>query len=354
LESAPARVSGLLAGTLDWRLLIELAAAHGMLPLLSRALPAESPAAARTEIQSKAAALAIRSLRMAAELTGLFAALESAAVSAVAFKGPALSHLAYGDLALRTFNDLDVFVPRSQLPAALDVLAARGYAKKSEAWNAGFSGACEVVLQRPDSLCEVDLHWRFSPPYFLAFDAPRAAARAIEIRDGGFAVRALRPEDHLLYLCIHAAREGWSHVRFPCDVAGLAARRALDWEDLVSEARRTGCLRVLSVGLDLARRLCQAPIPAEILPAIRLDSAGSRLAAAAQSALVRQAAGGALVHLRAFESWSARARYVALRSIQPNQLDAEWVRLPARFSGAYYLVRPCRLAWTALGRVARR
>jgi hypothetical protein len=24
--------------------------------------------------------------------------------------------------------------------------------------------------------------------------------------------------DHLLYLCIHAAREGWPLARFPCDL----------------------------------------------------------------------------------------------------------------------------------------
>ena len=35
------------------------------------------------------------------------------------------------------------------------------------------------------------------------------------------------------------------------------------------------------------------------------------------------------------------------RALQPNQKDAEWVRLPQRLSPAYYIIRPLRLACAA-------
>jgi hypothetical protein len=358
-ESTRARISRLLAGPLDWPLLVELAGSHGLVPLLSRALAKQASCPASAEIRAQAAAHAMRSLRMAGELARILKAIEAAGVTAIAFKGPTLAYLAYGDLALRSFSDLDIFVPRAQLPIALDLLAADGYARKTAAWDIGFSGACEIALQHRDSRCEVDLHWLFSPPYFLPFDSVRAMDRSIVLRAGGLTARTLCPGDHLIYLCIHAAREGWPLARIPCDLAGIVARCDLDWDDLVRQAERTGCWRALAAGLDLAHGLCQAPIPPEVLRSVKQDRAVSRISAQAQLGLSRQASdpawtpGGALLHLRTLESWRAKARYLWRRALQPNQLDAEWILLPQGLSAAYYVVRPLRVVCTALRRLVR-
>ena len=53
------------------------------------------------------------------------------------------------------------------------------------------------------------------------------------------------------------------------------------------------------------------------------------------------------------ESWRAKAHYLWRRALQPNQKDAEWVRLLQRLSAAYYVVRPLRLAWTTFRRLVR-
>jgi hypothetical protein len=358
-EAAHARISKLLTAPLDWPLLVELAITHGMLSLLARALAEQAPGPAHAEIRDRAAAFSMRSLRMAGELAQILKAMQAAGVPAIAFKGSTLAYLAYGDLALRTFNDLDIFVPRAQLPAALDLLAADGYARKTAAWDIGFSGACEIALQRRDPVCEVDLHWLFSPPYFLPFDPVRAMVRSIVLRAGGLVARTLCPEDHLLYICIRAARGGWDQAQFPCDLAGIVARCPLDWDDLVHQAERTGCWRALAAGLDLAHELCQAPTPPEVLRRVKQDRAVSRISAQAQLGLSRQAsdpaavAGGAFLHLRTLETWWAKARYLWRRALQPNQLDAEWILLPKRLAAAYYVVRPLRVACTALRRLVR-
>jgi len=358
-ERARTRVSSLLAGPLDWPFLAELAESQGMLPLLSRALAGQASGPLHADIRAKAAAMAMRSLSMAGELARILAAMQAAGVTAIAFKGLVLAHLAYGDLALRSFADLDIFVPRPQLRTALDLLAADGYGKITPAWDIRFSGACEIALRRRDPDCDVDLHWLFSPPYFLPFDPVRATERSTALRAGGLIARTLRPEDHLLYLCIHAALEGWGLVRFPCDIAGILSRCALDWDDLVREARRTGCWRALALGLDLAHELCEAPVPPDVLQSVKLDRAVSELSARARPWIgcdVRdsaQAVGGARFHLKLMETPRAKARYIWRRAIQPNQLDAEWVLLPPGLSAAYYAVRPLRLACTALRRPAR-
>src|ERR1035437_4010395 len=59
-ESTRARISRLLAGPLDWPLLVELAGSHGLVPLLSRALAGQAPCPAHAEIRAQAAAHAMR------------------------------------------------------------------------------------------------------------------------------------------------------------------------------------------------------------------------------------------------------------------------------------------------------
>ncbi len=366
LESARRRVSELSAGPLDWPLLFELADQQGLLPLLSRALGGEGlnqpddPARARVlaKIRAVTASKAARSLWMAGELTRIWRNLESAGITAVAFKGPALAHLAYGNVTLRDSTDIDLFVPREQLGRALDLLAVDGHRKRSEAWDTGFSGACEITLQRAGLDWALDLHWRFTPPYFLSFDSGRAVERSIVTGSAGFAVRTLCPEDHLLYLSIHGARKGWERVRLACDIAALVARCPLDWDDVERQAERTRCRRALGMAVILAHDLCGAPAPRDFVERARrvravrelAAEAGRRIGSATHLAGER---GGARFHLRAMESARMKARYIWRRALQPNQLDAEWIPLPRGLSAAYYAVRPVRLACTALRRVFR-
>jgi hypothetical protein len=364
-EEARRRVAELSALPLDWPWLFELADHQGLLPLLSRAL-GQTPSCAvshspvRSQVLSRIRAVtaskAARSLWMAGELTRLGRMLESAGIQAVAFKGPALAHLAYGNVTLRDSTDLDLFVPREHLNAALDLLAGDGYRKRSVAWDTGFSGACEVALQRDDLDWALDLHWRFTPPYFLSFDSARAAARSIVTGSAGFSVRTLCPEDHLLYLSIHGARKGWERVRLVCDIAALLARCPLDWDGLERQAERARCRRALAVAVILAHGLCGAPAPQGFLDRARLDRAVPQLAAEANRRIgshVAQERSNAPFHLLAMESLRSKAGYLWRRALQPNQLDAEWIQLPRGLSAAYYIVRPVRLASTALRRLGR-
>ena len=66
-----------------------------------------------------------------------------------------------------------------------------------------------------------------------------------------------------------------------------------------------------------------------------------------------QAVVGAPFFLDMLEAVTAKVRYLWRRALQPNQKDAEWLRLPQRLSAAYYIIRPLRLACAALGRLRR-
>jgi hypothetical protein len=75
---------------------------------------------------------------MAAELSRILRTLEAGGVTALAFKGPTLALLAYGNLALRDSADLDFLVPHHQLASAIEIPSADGYYKKSPRFHVDY------------------------------------------------------------------------------------------------------------------------------------------------------------------------------------------------------------------------
>jgi hypothetical protein len=356
------RFSKLLSPPLNWPMLVELADREGMLPLLSRILsqcqPDKIAPAILSDVRSRAAAKAMRSLSMAGELSRILRRFEAAGLTALAFKGPTLAVLAYGNLALRDSADLDILVPRGQVASAIEILSADGYGKQSPRFNAGLAGDNEVTLRRPDSGSEVDLHWEFSPPYFPPFDSDRAAGRSIMVSTNGLVARTLCREDLLLYLSIHGARNCWP-LKSICDVAFLIRNSPIDWADVAREADRARCWRPVAVGLELAATLFQAPIPPDVWQRVQHDPIACRVSAHVLSNLNRGvtsddgAPSGALLHLRMIEGGSGKLRYLWRRAFQPNQYDVDYFHLPQRISAAYYVFRPFRVACDALRRIHR-
>jgi hypothetical protein len=360
-SDATSRVSEALARPVDWPLLLDLADGHGMLPLLSRAVSQCTapviPPAHLADLRARAAAKAMRSLYMTGELARVLRALDSAGLAPITFKGPTLAWLAYGNFGLRDSADLDIYVPRAQVAAAVEILAPEGYQRKSPGCFVWLRGECEMALDRRSPDCEIDLHWLFSPRYFLEFDARRAAERSILLRAPGLTARTLCPEDLLLFLAVHSGRECWMLVRSICDVAALVRNCPLDWDDVVREAGRGRCWRALAVGLRLAAGLFDAPVPPEILDRARRDETAARIAARVEATLYAQPAnysgapGGALLQLGMLETALDKLRYLWRRSVHPNHFDADFVPLPERLAAGYYFIRPLRVASVALSRL---
>jgi Uncharacterised nucleotidyltransferase len=361
VAQAPGRLGEILKVT-NQRL-VDQCNGQGMLPLLSRALDVAGPMVLPPEllagIREKAARKTLRSLIMAAELTHLMQSFENAGVAAIAFKGPTLGYLAYGDAALRDSADLDIYIPRQQLRTALTLLAADGYDQNSPGVTTSLPGACEVALRRRNPECEIDLHWQFSPPYFVQFDGARAIERSVIVKASGLVARTLCPEDLLIYLCIHAARECWT-FRSICDLGALLWNQAIDWDDLLRETGRARCWRMVAVGLRLAVGIVDAPLPPNVRSEVDRDpivrAIADRLAANLTFDVTDYggAPGGALLHLKMLETLALKASYLWRRALQPNQLDAGFIHLPASLSAAYYLIRPLRVACRALGRLRSR
>jgi hypothetical protein len=276
-----------------------------------------------------------------------------------------LAACAYGNLALRQFNDLDILLCKQDVPKAKELLIAEGYHLPFRL-NAAQEGAYLQSLGQLPFVREdgsfVELHSGLTPRDFsFRLHAESLSERLVPVFVGGKQVLTLSPEDLLLILCVHGAKHVWACLGWICDVAELIySHHAMDWARVLDQARMLRSERMLFLGLFLASVLLGATLPAPILQRALADPWIKPLAAQVCEQLFRRdghlceadGLGQALFHVRVRESWLDGVRYCLSLAVAPTLADWTLLRLPRCLSAAYYLLRAIRLAakYTLSGR----
>lgn len=366
------RIASLAAAESDWPGAVRAARDHGVGPLLHRALeqvcPDAVPDGVRADLRACFQASRYRSAAMLRELLRVTSMLEGHGIPAMAFKGPALAARAYGDVALRQPTDLDILVHSAAFEASLDLLRRNGY-EHGQADNGRTSGYARdgdhaVLLIPAGGPAPIDLHRKLFPTSFVGIlDIERTWRRHAWLDLCGTRVRCLRAEDELVYLCMHGSKSWWHRLSWVCDVAEtLQSHRDLDWDDVVSVARRARASRMLWLGLLLAREMLSAPVPDEVLSPTRVDRSIRELATRVGNGLVLGAwtRHDDLARVRFHQALADGPRermrhlfHVARHYAQPNELDRAVLPLPRALHPLYYGVRALRLTSRYGSRLAR-
>jgi hypothetical protein len=296
-----------------------------------------------------------RNLFLTGELVKLLDCFASEGVDVIPFKGPVLALLAYGDLGLRQFGDLDIVIRKQDFSRVKGLLINRGFKPKP-----ALNSAQEAALLRFDCAYNfenqqgviLDVHWGFIERHFsIAMDVNRLWDQLQPITIGDRRFMTLAPEDLILILCLHGFTHLWERLGWISDIAGLIdVRKDLDWQAVLQNANKLGLRRILLLGLLLAADLLDAQVPAEIRQAAREDSVVEGVAHQVQEQLFidrdapRGLVRGAILDLRMRERHRDRIRSCLRLILTPRSYDWMSVSLPESLFFLYYLVRPVRLA----------
>jgi hypothetical protein len=341
---------------LDWTAFEALARRHGVLALVAkrlegrRALAIESIA---TKIATSGVANRLRNQYLTERLLALLKQFGDASIPVLIIKGPVLAKLAYGDIGLRSFSDLDLLIRPGDIRAAARLLELSGLASENycdEAMDAGFFCAVEANFRTPDGTMRIDLHWRLSPSYYgFGPEGDELWERAKDERLADSPVRTLSGEDHLLYLAVHASRHGWPVLSQVCDIAHLVSRADLNWTAVLERALRTGSHRMLAVGLLLARELCALELPQAAIERVVSHRRAFQNAQLLSSRIARRmflpesSLRCWLDSIRLIENSNDRVHYIISSSVRPTLADWQWLQLPPWLYPAYYIVRTLRV-----------
>lgn len=360
-DEITARIRSLVQSKPDWDALLRLAERHRVVPLLFRQLQAACPATAvppaiLARLQNHFYLSALRNDRLSRELCEILKLFSQQRIPVIPYKGPALALSLYGDLALRQFGDLDLLIHRADVPQASELLHSIGYRKQHQltrAQEAAFQRSeCEHLFYRDHSeQLYLDLHWEFVPRYFsLKLDPEIFWPRLEETDFEGLSILSFKPEDLLLILCVHAAKESWERLVWLCDIRELVnAHPHLNWQQLIEQASAVGALRILLVSLALAHDLLATTLPPEIAQAIESDRTVQTLTTQLKQQLLQETAGPAgisrfLLPGRVLERWRDRLSFHLRLALTPSPEDWAFVPLPDHLLPLYFLIRPLRLA----------
>jgi len=243
---------------MDWQALLELASAHGVLLLVYHLFietNVEMPSFFTAAVQKSRDAAEM----YAAELESLLKQFAERGIEVLPLKGPVLAGALYGDVTMRSYNDLDLLVPRGNFRCAEVLLLDIGFVARpgDEEYHGRFLR--EGVM--------VELHFGFgTPPFFPAdsfpFDANAVWSRARSETFRGLPIRVMSDDDLVLFLCLHGLKHGFSRLIWIMDIArALGRMRHCSAEELAQSARRQGLELALLIGCEMVRETLPQRLP---------------------------------------------------------------------------------------------
>jgi hypothetical protein len=372
------RIETLLQQSIDWQFVIELAVAHGVMPLLAKSLNTVCPEAIPNEVLQQLRIycyqLTLKNLSLTGELCKLIQLLNRHNIPAIPFKGPLLAVSVYGNVALRQFSDLDILVrPQDFLAARTLLMSKAGYCAKESHFLttaqelAYLQSSYECSLFSPDQQVVIDLHQELSGGTFFSYPVQfeQLWERLEPISTIGNKLHSLSSDDLLLYLCVHGAKSRWERLGWICDVAELIrVQPQIDWEQVFEKAKTSNCERMLLLGLQLAHTLLDTPLAEAIAQQIQADSTCQLLATQVCEQIQSNTQGLTkkftlkmlMFQLRVLDRQSDRRDccYQSFvwhglkplyRLINPTLRDYQFLPLPQFLHIIYYFIRPFRLVY---------
>ncbi|MGC2160263.1 MAG: nucleotidyltransferase family protein [Silvibacterium sp.] len=361
-----ARIQTLTAAGIDWHAFLELAAQHRVRPLVYKALRATCweriPMDVQSEWEKINRTLTIGNLYLAGELLRITAEFEAAKIPIAAMKGAVIAAMAYGDLALREYEDLDLLIDESDFSRAVELLERLEY---QPFWTYDnrkivrfLRHVGEYTLISNTRRAGIDLHWR------VATKATALSPRVSDFPSGfqpfplaGATVLTFAPHDLPLYMAAQGGWDQWADLRRICDVAEFLRKFPdIDWEPTMRIAQRLGGLRSMLTGLSLASSLLGAEIPSSAIHRIHADKMVSRLAEESRQDLQRESSSGEATRRYLFQlnaKQGLRGKIALAYSILMDRTahDGNWIMLPRPLWWLYGVLRPVRMGRKLLRRL---
>jgi hypothetical protein len=285
--SAAERAAAIVAdGRLDWSGFLSRVERNCVGPLAHRNLRSlrEGSVSAKVldTLRVRSKITAFKSEQFATELARLVTLFDSSGIRTIHYKGAVTAHEFYGSASLRNFNDLDFLVRPGDVRATIRLLEAQGYENSEQLTQQQITFYVrefkEFLFRRGE--ISLEPHWSLAGrryPFDPDYDGFWSRSRILSLR--GAQMRVMSLEDSLLVLCLAGAKGRWKRLQMVTDLAACMSHFAeADWQRVQDRAAVTRTVRILNIGLLLARELSGATLPPDVEARVLLDSSAWKLA----------------------------------------------------------------------------
>ena len=340
--------------TLDQQKLTSLAIQHGILPLVYKAIKELSlendsivPVEFLTELKAHYMRISQRNMLMSAELIRIMKLLEENNIEALAFKGPTLSQMAYGDITLRQYVDLDVLTRKEDIYKIDALLKAQGYERLLHITptqeKVYMQYAHDLGLIHKQKGIHFEMHWSFlDEDYPMQVDLEDFWKNTQKISINGHDISTFSNENLLYYLCIHGSKHLWERIEWIKDIDLLVRTNEINWEKVMERSESTGFEKMVYLGFSLSASLFSTPLPQIIHDQIAKHQQLNTLSKFVlenwkipQSTFAKTSA-----MLKLFPGIKQQVIYLHKIILKPSFNEYWFIDLPKGLYWGYYLVRP--------------
>ncbi len=260
-------------GEIDWNYIFQTADIHRVVPLLYKNLKSiyshSIPAEALEKFQNRYNEIARHNFARTTQLIKLVEQFQKNNLSVIAYKGMALAEFAYNDVTLRQFTDIDLFVKKKDFFEVKKTLEINGCQPAWDLTTKQEKAVLNYYYEYPFFYGEtgtlIEVHWEFLESFFaFDFDTKKLWENCETVNFYGKKIKTLSAEDYLLILCVHGSKHLWRRLSWICDVAFLIKNSGVNWKTVEERATKTGSLRMIRLGLYLAKEILKINLPNEI------------------------------------------------------------------------------------------
>jgi hypothetical protein len=253
----------------NWDDFISLSYSHGVFPLVYQVLKKhEDKIPLNTFVFMKQTYMNLvkTNMLMTSELIKVSKLLEENGIKAIAFKGPVLSAMAYGDVISRQYVDLDLLVNENEIENVAFILESNKYTtlnsskllknKKYLETDKDFS------FFTPINNIHIEMHWRLFKKNILI---ENFYSDKNEIMINNNSISTFSFDFLFVYMCLHGSTHVWERIEWIVDINRLLELNYdIDWNKLLEISEKMDCKTSLLLGLNLSKMFFNTKYPNNI------------------------------------------------------------------------------------------
>jgi len=291
-----------------------------------------------------------QNMLMTSELVKIITLLDDNNIEAVPFKGPLLSHTAYGNITLRQYADLDILVDEDLLDQAVALLYQHDYLYDEKEYQHIINNKSifhDISLTK--SSVSFELHWRlFSDEFTIDLNSINLKENLIEVSMANYKFKSFKNEMLIIYLVTHGAKHNWERVEWLLDIAKIIQNHSINWQELSQLMKRTKTEKILLSTLYLCHTILALQLPPEIIKQInkqkylKLSKQFEELFYQDFRSLITQKVATkkiSKIQYLLLDGFTNKSLFV-LSLLKPTEVDFQVIQLPKSMKFLYYIIRP--------------
>jgi hypothetical protein len=341
----------------NWDDFISLSYSHGVFPLVYKIIKKydeKIPLDKLSFMKQTYMDLVKTNMLMTSELIKVSNLLEENGIKSIAFKGPTLSQMAYGDVISRQYVDLDVLVDESLLKDAQKILEVNNYLPRYDLEEYQKENLKDVVhdismINKLNGI-NIELHWTLSSgEFFIDLEKLEYMSDTKKYNLLNHDINIFTNEKLFIYLCVHGYKHLWERIEWLVDIYYLISKENIDLEKVVEISKSVNADRIVLSTLIICQKMFDLKIEFKLNyikdKKLIYKSYTFYEILIKRYSFVKSKNNNREISYEQFymlKSFNNRIKYIKSFFI-PTQKDLEIIKLPKYFYFIYYLFRPINI-----------